>query len=73
MSDSWNIEILPHQGRHPNAYHRWVLMQMEAIDAMPGMNRDLFISKFRQCVIEPVIDNPQMLYKDYWRSIGVYK
>ena len=73
LSDDWNTEVLPHQGRHPNAYHRWVLKQMRVIDAMPGMNRDLFVSKFRQFVIEPVIDNPQMLYKDYWMSVGVYK
>ena len=73
LSEDWNTEALPHQGRHPNAYHRWVLNQMRAIDAIPNMNRELFIRTFRKCVIEPVIENPQILYKDYWISKGIYK
>ena len=66
LNGSWNIERLPHIGRHPNAYHQWVLRQMNAIDAMPNMNQSKFLYEFNIRVIQPVKSNPEMLYKSYW-------
>ena len=40
LDESWNKEMLPHLGRHPNAYHEWVLEQMKQIDAMPCKGTD---------------------------------
>ena len=66
LNGDWNIERLPHIGRHPNAYHQWVLRQMNAIDAMPNMNQSKFLYEFDIRVIQPVKSNPDMLYKSYW-------
>jgi hypothetical protein len=64
---NWNVEALPHWGRHPHDYHRWVLNEMRKINAIPGMNQKEFIRQFRINIIEPVKMNPDMLYKKYWR------
>jgi hypothetical protein len=68
LNGDWNIEKLPHQGRHPNDYHRWVLNVTLEIDAIPGMNQNDFIKLFRERIIQPIKINPDMLYKKYWRQ-----
>ena len=68
LDESWNKEMLPHLGRHPNAYHKWVLKQMKQIDAMPNMNQQNFIKQFNIKVIQPVKNNPEMLYKSFWQK-----
>ena len=67
LNEDWNKQALPHQGRHPNDYHRWVLREMRTIDAMPNMNQQQFIQLFDLNVRQPVINNPNMLYKNYWK------
>lgn len=32
LDDAWNKDLLPHQGRHPNAYHEYVLDSMKQFD-----------------------------------------
>lgn len=32
LDGAWNQEFLPHQGRHPNECHQFVLNQMKAAD-----------------------------------------
>lgn len=32
LDADWNKELLPHQGRHPNAYHDFILDEMKNID-----------------------------------------
>ena len=66
LNDDWNTMSLPHQGRHPNAYHQWVLENMYDIRNTPNMNPELFKIQFNQRVIQPVRQNPNMLYKNYW-------
>jgi RHS repeat-associated protein len=68
LNDDWNTMSLPHQGRHPNAYHRWVLENMYEIRNTPNMNPDLFKLQFNQRVIQPVMSNPNMLYKNFWTN-----
>jgi len=67
LKDDWNKANLPHQGRHPNEYHNFVIEQMKIIDNMPNMNQGLFIEQFKINIRQPIINNPNMLYKDYWR------
>ena len=67
LNGEWNMEKLPHQGRHPNEYHKFVLDQMKLIDRMPDMNQMKFIDHFEQKVKVPIRNNPDMLYKKYWR------
>ena len=66
LNGDLNKTRMPHQGRHPNAYHRWVLDQMNTIDATPGMNQQQFINSFDLNVKQPVMNNPTMLRKIYW-------
>ena len=66
LDDDWNKELLPHQGRHPNAYHDFVLEQMQAADDVALGDEDIFLDLFQENVKNPVIDNPDMLYSSYW-------
>ena len=67
LNGEWNIEKLPHQGRHPNEYHKFVLKQMIITDKMPDMNQMKFINQFEQKVKVPIRTNPNMLYRKYWQ------
>ena len=44
LNGEWNMEKLPHQGKHPIDYHKFVLEQMHEIDRMPNMNQTKFIN-----------------------------
>ena len=68
LNGEWNMDKLPHQGRHPNEYHRFVLQQMKIIDVMPNMNQGRFINQFEQRVKVPLQNNPEMLYKKFWQQ-----
>ena len=32
LTGDWNTELLPHQGRHPNVYHDFILEKLVEID-----------------------------------------
>jgi len=32
LNNDWNKALMPHQGRHPNAYHDYVLDNMRTFD-----------------------------------------
>jgi histone H3/H4 len=66
LDGDWNKASLPHQGRHPDAYHEWVLDQMKQIDNIAQGDQDKFIELFNRRVKEVVEDNPEMLRKTYW-------
>ena len=70
LDDSWNKELLPHQGRHPNEYHEFVLDEMVQIDSIAQGNKDIFLELFEQNVKSIIRGNPEMLYKHYWISGG---
>lgn len=65
LNGSWNIESMHHLGRHPNAYHKWVLESMREIDIIPNMNQQQFIIQFNIKIKQPVINNPDMLRKSF--------
>ena len=65
----WNKKMLPHRGRHPNAYHKWVLDQLKIMDDMAQGDTQLFLELFGQMVRSPVISNPGMLYSKYWKRM----
>jgi hypothetical protein len=67
LDGDWNKADMPHQGRHPSEYHKWVLDHMRVIDAIPGMNQQQFIKAFDFNIKQPVINNPDMLRKSYWK------
>ncbi|MEQ1607092.1 MAG: RHS repeat-associated core domain-containing protein [Pyrinomonadaceae bacterium] len=66
LKGSWNTQTLPHLGRHPNAYHEFVLTGMQ--NARNGANGSQaeFIRLFDLYVRQPVIQNPQLLRRAGW-------
>ncbi len=67
LDGDWNKELLPHQGRHPNAYHEFVLQRIIAFDKVAKGDKEKFLRLYER-LKEEVRKNPDMLYKDYWRS-----
>jgi len=66
LDDAWNTELLPHLGRHPNAYHEFVLDGMEAAAKGSGGSQAKFLELFDLYVKQPVRDNPELLRKLGW-------
>ncbi len=67
LDDTWNKELMPHQGRHPYEYHDYMLEQMKKIDTAANGNRDEFLKLYEQ-LKKKVIDKPEMLTKAYWKN-----
>ncbi|WP_222433438.1 AHH domain-containing protein [Rummeliibacillus suwonensis] len=67
LDDDWNKELLPHQGRHPNAYHEYVLERLRTFDKIAKGDKEKFLKLYEQ-LKQKVRENPDMLYKDYWRK-----
>ena len=71
LDGAWNQELLPHQGRHPNECHQFVLNQMKAADqiasqAPRGQKKKTFLQEFEVRVKAPVRNNPDLLRKAGW-------
>jgi len=67
LNGSWNKELLPHQGRHPNEYHDYVLSQLRNFDRQAKGNKKIFLTLF-EGLKKKVRNNPSMMYKEYWRG-----
>ena len=66
LDNLWNKDLLPHQGRHPNEYHEYVLDSMKQFDETAQGNKDVFLKLFEN-LKENIRSNPDMLYKNYWK------
>jgi hypothetical protein len=62
----WNREVMAHLGRHPNAYHEFVLDGMEVAAREAGPDPAKFLELFEQYVKDPVRSNPELLRKSGW-------
>ena len=67
LNDAWNREYLPHQGRHPYAYHDYVLDQMKKFDSIANGDQGVFLKLYDQ-MKQVINENPDMLYKEYWNN-----
>ena len=67
LDGAWNKRSLPHQGRHPNAYHEYILKQIKQCDSYAKGNQKKFLSAYEKTK-NRVINNPDMLYKSYWNE-----
>ena len=65
LEDAWNKELMPHQGSHPYAYHDYILDNMQKFDKIANGDKAKFIKLYEQ-MKQKIINNPDMLYKDYW-------
>jgi hypothetical protein len=65
LDDNWNKDLFPHQGRHPNAYHNYVLNNMKQFDKIAQGERVIFLKLFDN-LKQHILNNPEMLYKNYW-------
>lgn len=66
LDEIWNKELLPHQGRHPNEYHRFVQRGMNRAAREAGADKSKFLNLFDRYVRKPVRDNPDLLRKAGW-------
>ena len=66
LRDDWNVEKLPHQGRHPDEYHKFVQRGIERADSEAGGSKEKFLELFNKYVKEPVKNNPELLRKSGW-------
>ena len=69
LDADWNKDLLPHQGRHPNAYHDFVLDEMRNIDNIANGNKDIFLDLYGSEIKNVIRDNPDMLYSSYWKGL----
>ena len=71
LDGDWNIRLMQHRGRHPHAYHDYVLEAVQGIHEVLGggkSNQERFIQMFTDLVIDPVLEVPLMLRKIFWDS-----
>lgn len=66
LDGDWNKELLPHQGRHPDKYHKFVLEGMNKAADKAGSDTNKFLKLFDKYVKEPVRNNPDLLRKAGW-------
>ncbi|KIO43328.1 hypothetical protein BA92_12755 [Sanguibacteroides justesenii] len=66
LNGDWNKAVLPHLGRHPNDYHKFVLQNMEKARLEANGNQVKFLQLFDQYVKAPLLQNPDLLRKGGW-------
>ncbi|GFH86674.1 hypothetical protein IMSAGC001_02085 [Bacteroides acidifaciens] len=67
LDEAWNKMALPHLGRHPNAYHEFVLRGMKQASMEAGGNPKKFLKLYNKYVKQKVINNPNLLNKSGWK------
>jgi len=67
LDDAWNTEVLPHQGRHPNEYHDFVLANMQRAANEAGDDVNRFLQLFERYVVRPIRNNPELLRRSGWQ------
>ena len=66
LDKDWNKELLKHQGRHPDKYHKFVKDGMEKADRIAKGDTGVFKREFERLVKKPIRDNPDLLRKIGW-------
>ena len=69
LDNSWNKQLMPHQGRHPYAYHDYMLEKLNKIDEIAQGNKEIFLDLFEEVKTE-ISKNPNMLYKSFWKELA---
>ena len=66
LDDTWNLEDILHQGRHPGEYHEWMMKQFREADAFANGSASAFMT-YMDNIFSVVKNYPEMLMKDFWR------
>jgi RHS repeat-associated protein len=66
LDETWNKDILPHLGRHPELYHEFVLENMTRAASEAGNDFPRFLELFEKYVKKPIKGNPDLLRKKGW-------
>lgn len=69
LNGKWNIQEMAHRGRHATEYHQAMLEQLQNIDDIANGNVDTFLNLFDK-IKQTVINNPNALYKAFWKAGG---
>ena len=65
--DEWNERLMPHVGRHPDEYNKWIYQQLrDAHDYAQG-DQGKFLAYMKN-ILDLVQQHPEMLLKEYWRQ-----
>ena len=67
LDGDWNKEIMRHRGKHPYAYHAYVLYRMKRCDLKAQGNVEVFTSEFEK-VKNKIRNIPLMLRKIFWKG-----
>ncbi len=67
LDDARNKEYMHHQGRHPKEYHDYVLDSMTEFDKIAQGDKNVFL-KLYDNMKNNIMENPDILYKDFWRK-----
>ena len=59
LDGDWNKQSMPHQGRHPYAYHDYVLDNMQKFDRIANGDKTKFLKLYDQ-MKQKIINNPEM-------------
>ncbi len=68
LRKAWNVHRMPHLGRHPDAYHRWVLDNLNTIHKEAKLDKTKFMELYHEHLVNPVKANPDMLDAIYWKN-----
>ena len=68
LDGEWNKIRVPHEGRHPNAYHEYVLERMRLINTIAQGNTAEFLLLFEELRIEISLTH-DILYQKSWEDI----
>ncbi|MCR6648959.1 MAG: AHH domain-containing protein [Cellulomonas sp.] len=67
LNQDWNLLPMPHRGRHPNAYHQWVLDNATLAAEAAGPDAEEFVRLFETWVKRPIATNPLAVRGAWWR------
>ncbi|SHH28624.1 DNRLRE domain-containing protein [Clostridium grantii] len=62
LNGDWNKALMPHQGRHTNAYHNYILKEIKRIHSIAKGDKTKFLKLFNR-LKQDVINDPNILYK----------
>ncbi len=76
LNGARNKAAMPHLGRHPEAYHKFVFQNMQRAATEAGGNLAKFLQLFDQYVKQPLLQNQTVYikindYKFYGRSLSL--